>query len=95
MAANSEIIVEVVGDKANERKGEFKNDKGETVAFETRKQEARMHVNGFVYPYDVRLENGQKEFAPGRYRLATEKMISVNKGVHNIARYPVLEPVKA
>lgn len=95
MNAKADVVVEVVSNDVQERKGEFTNDKGEQVKFETRKQEARLHVNGFVYPYDVRLENGQPAFPPGRYRMALEKMITVNKGNHGIARFPVLEQSKA
>lgn len=94
-SANGVIVVEVLDGNVQERKGEFTNDKGEAVKFETRKQGAKLEVGGFVYPYEVRLENGQPAFRPGRYRMAVEKMLSVNKGNHSIARFPVLEPLKA
>jgi len=90
---NADVIVEVLPGSVKERKGEFKNDDGEMVAYETRSQEGRLECNGFAYPYSVRLEKGQPEFKPGRYRLAVEKMLTVNKGAHNFSRYPVLEPV--
>lgn len=93
MALNDEIIVEIFPGSVDERSGEFKNDDGELVSYTTRKQGAKLETMGFVYPYDVRLDKGQAPFAPGRYRMVTGKMLTVNKGVHGFSKFAVLEPL--
>lgn len=95
MSNDRDVIVHVFPGKVDERKGEFTNDKGEKVAYETRAQAARLEVNGFAYPYQVRLEKDQSAYAPGRYRMAVEHMLQVNKERHGISKYPVLEPIAA
>lgn len=91
----NDAIVEVLDSEVKERGGNFKGRDGEDIAYNTRKQEARLEVGGFAYPYDVRLEDGQKGYAPGRYRLALEKMITVNKGAHALGKFTVLAPLSA
>lgn len=93
MALNDEVIVEVFPGSVDERSGTFKNDAGDSVEYTTRKQLAKLESMGFVYPYDVRLEKGQAPFQPGRYRLNLAKMLTVNKGAHNVSKFPVLEPL--
>lgn len=90
---NADVIVEVLPGSVKERKGEFTNDAGDKVAYETRSQDGKLECNGFAYPYTVRLEKDQPEFKPGRYRLSLEKMLTVNKGAHFLAKFPVLEPL--
>lgn len=92
---DKDVVVHVLPGSVDERDGEFQNDKGETVKYSTRKQEARLEANGFAYPYSVRLEKDQRAFAPGAYRLAVEKMIQVNKGAHGFGKFPILEPLAA
>lgn len=94
MALNDDVIVEVLDAKLNERSGSFTNVAGEVVDYTTRKQEGKLESRGFVYPYDIRLDKGQPPFAVGRYRMNVAKMIAVNKGVHSISKFPVLEPLK-
>lgn len=91
----NEAIVEVLDGQVKERGGNFKGRDGEDIAYNTRKQEARLEVGGFAYPYDVRLEDGQEGYKPGRYRLALEKMLTVNKGVHALGKFTVLVPLAA
>lgn len=78
-----------------DRAGKFENDKGEQISYETRKQSARLEVNGFAYPYDVRLEKDQNPYPVGDYVLDLGAMLQVNKGSVNLAKYPVLVPVGA
>lgn len=90
---NSEIVVVIEPGEVKERDYSFKNDAGEVVEGKTRKQEARLEAGGYAYPYEVRLENGQAAFKPGRYVMNVAKMLTVNKGVHVFSKYPVLEAV--
>lgn len=92
---NGEVIVEVLDGEVIERAGSFEDDSGKSVAYETRKQEARLEVNGYAYPYKVRLEKGQPAFKPGRYRMALHKMLKINNEAHGINKFPVLEPIAA
>lgn len=89
----NDVIVEVLPGSVSERDGTFVNDKGESVEYSTRKQPARLECNGFAYPYDVRLEKDQAPFQPGRYRLALERMLQVNKGAHGVSKFAVLDPI--
>lgn len=91
---SNDIVVVIEAGDVKERAGSFTNDAGEKVDYETRKQDARLEAGGFAYPYEVRLEKDQKAFAPGRYRMNTAKMLTVNKGVHVFSKYPVLEALK-
>lgn len=95
MSNERDVIVHVFPGKVEERQGQFTNDKGEKVDYETVTQSARLEVNGFAYPYKVRLEKDQPPYAAGRYRLALEHMLEVNKERHGIKKYPVLEPFAA
>ena len=91
---NHEIVVVIEPGEVKERDYSFKNDAGEVVEGKTRKQEARLESNGYAYPYEVRLENGQPPFKPGRYVMNVSKMLTVNKGAHSFSKYPVLELAK-
>lgn len=95
MNNDRDVIVEVLNGQPDERGGTFKNDKGEDVQYHTRKQEARLESGGFIYPYDVRLERDQPPYKPGRYRMAVERMLQINKGAHSLAKFPKLEPLAA
>jgi hypothetical protein len=77
------------------REGSFKNDKGESVNYNTRKQTAKLEIGGFAYPFDVRLEDGQKPYEAGVYTLDLEAMVSVNKGAINLSKFPHLRPLAA
>uniref|UniRef100_UPI003DA03445 single-stranded DNA-binding protein n=1 Tax=Xanthomonas oryzae TaxID=347 RepID=UPI003DA03445 len=79
----SAIKVTVLNSEVDERGGTFEDDKGKERSYTTRKQKCRLEVDGFVYPYEARLEDGQKPFAPGEYELDVAGMLQVNKG--NIA----------
>ena len=91
----AEIVVVIEPGEVKERAGSFTNDAGEKVDYEKRTQEARLETCGYAYPYEVRLEKGQPAFKPGRYVMNVAKMLTVNKGVHGISKYPVLEAVAA
>lgn len=95
MNREEEAIVTINPGSVNERDGSFTNDKGEEVKYSTRKQDAKLEVNGFAYPYEVRLEKDQPAYAPGRYRMALHRMLQVNKGAHSISKFPSLEPLSA
>ncbi len=92
---SNDIVVVIDGAQVKERAGSFKNDAGEQVDYKTRKQDARLEAGGFAYPYEVRLEDGQAPFPPGRYRMRPEKMLTVNKGTHAFSKYAVLEAIPA
>lgn len=92
---NDHVVVEVLDDQVKERGGNFKGRDGEDIAYNVRTQDARLESNGFAYPYSVRLEDGQKPYAKGRYRLALEKMLTVNKGAHGLGKFTALTPLAA
>ena len=93
--ANGLALVDIYEGPLKEREGMFQNDKGEDVNYHTRAHEARLEIGGFAYPFDVRLEQGQKEFEPGRYVLRLDKMVECNKGKLFLKKYPVLQPLQA
>lgn len=90
---NEMIVVEVLDDVPRERGGNFKGRDGEDIAYNVRTQEARLESGGFAYPYSVRLQDGEKPYPKGRYRLAVEKMIQVAKGAHGLEKYTRLAPL--
>lgn len=85
----SGIKVTVLGPSVS-KEGDFKNDKGEKVEYTTVKQKARLESNGFAYPFDVRLEEGQKDYPEGDYELDVAAMLNVNKGVASLSKFAVL-----
>lgn len=89
-------IVTIKDGELTEKSGSFKNDAGENVEYHTRKQPGKLETSdGFVYPYDVKLEKDQKPYAPGRYELLVGEMLTVAKGQHLISKYPVLRALPA
>lgn len=92
---SDQAIVEVLDDHVHEKGGSFKNDAGEDVSYTTRKQDARLEVGGFAYPFSVRLEDGQAAYPKGRYRLAIEHMLQVNKGVASLSKFTRLAAIGA
>lgn len=94
-ASLSEARVTVLDGDVIARNGAFTNDKGENIAFSTRKQKARLEAGGFAYPYDVRLDNGQQPYAPGEYVLDLPAMLQVNKGSISLNKFPILRRVAA
>lgn len=84
------IKVTVLKFEIDERGGNFKNDKGENVAYTTRKQKAKLETGGFAYPFDVRLDSGQPGYPEGDYELDVESMLQVNKGVATLSKFTVL-----
>jgi hypothetical protein len=76
-----------------EKEGSFTNDKGEDVKYATRKQSARLEVQGFAYPFDVRLEKDQRPYPVGDYALDLAAMLQCNKGSISLNKFPVLVPV--
>lgn len=75
--------------------GTFKNDAGEPQDYTTVIQKGRMESNGFAYPYDVRLEDGQQDYPQGDYELDVEAMIQVNKGKASLSKFTVLKKAAA
>lgn len=93
-SSESNAKVTVLSDEVDAREGSFQNERGEDVKYATRKQKARLDVQGFAYPYDVRLEKDQKPYAPGEYVLDLAAMVQCNKGSINLSKYPVLRAVR-
>jgi hypothetical protein len=85
-------LVTILSADVDEKSGTFTDDDGKDRAFTTRKQKARLEVNGFAYPYEVRLQSGQAPYPAGQYVLDLGAMLDVAKGSHVISRYPVLIP---
>lgn len=88
------IKVSVLSAEVQERSGTFEGRNGESIDYTTRKQKARIEAGGFAYPFDVRLEDGQRPYPVGEYFLDVESMLQVTKGTATLAKYTVLSPVK-
>lgn len=78
-----------------QRDGNFTNDRGEAIAYSKTTQAARLEVNGFAYPVDIRLEKGQPPYRAGEYVLDLGAMLEVNKGSLSLSKYAQLRPVAA
>lgn len=91
---NNEIKVTVLDANPIERSGEFDGRDGEKISYTTRKQKAKIEAGGFAYPFDVRLEDGQRPYPVGAYTLDVGAMLQVNKGVASLGKFTVLVPVK-
>lgn len=89
------VRVTILPGQLKEREGSFKNDAGENIDYKTRNQPARLEVNGFAYPYDVRLDKDQPPYAAGEYVLDLGAMLEINKSKHGLAKFAVLVPVAA
>lgn len=91
------IKVTVLNAEVDERGGTFIDDEGKERSYTTRKQKAKLEAGGFAYPFDVRLEDGQKSYPIGEYELDVEAMAQVNKGVLNLSKFTKLKvkPVAA
>ncbi|KWV12212.1 single-stranded DNA-binding protein [Xanthomonas translucens pv. translucens] len=86
----SGIKVTVMDAEVIERGGTFKDDSGQDRSYTTRKQKAKIEMAGFAYPFDVRLEDGQKGYPVGEYELDIEAMGQVNKGVLSLSKFTKL-----
>ena len=84
----------VLPGEPKQRDGDFTNERGENVKYSKTTQATRLEVNGFAYPYDVRLEKGQPPYPPGDYTLDLAAMLQINKGSHSLSKYAVLRPLK-
>lgn len=84
------IKVTVLKFEIEERGGTFEGNKGEQISYTTRKQKARLESDGFAYPFDVRLQDGQPGYPQGDYELDIESMLQVNKGVASLSKFTVL-----
>lgn len=90
---SDQVKVIVLDGNPVEKSGEFDGKDGK-VSYTTRKQRARMEVGGFAYPFDVRIEDGQKPYPEGNYTLDVGAMLAVNKGVASLGKFTVLRPLK-
>lgn len=90
----SNAKVTIASNDVVEREGAFKGSNGEMIEYNTRKQDAKIEVGGFAYPYEVRLENGQKPYPAGVYELDLAAMVECNKKSLSLTKYPVLRPAK-
>ena len=88
-------IVTILAAKVDEKPWEFTDDQGKQRTGSTRSQKAKLEVNGFAYPYKVRLEESQPAYAPGEYVLDLAAMCQVNKEAVNLSKFPVLLPLAA
>ena len=91
----SVIKVTVLSAQVDERDGTFEGRSGEQINYTTRKQKAKLEVGGFAYPFDVRLESGQRAYPVGEYLLDMASMVTVNRGALNLSKYTALVPFKA
>lgn len=89
------IKVTVLSAHVEEREGTFEGRGGDQINYTTRKQKAKLEAGGFAYPFDVRLEQGQKAYPVGDYLLDMDSMISVNRGSLNLNKYTALLPAPA
>lgn len=92
--SNNDCKVTILSAEPVERSGTFDGRDGEAINYTTRKQKAKLEVGGFAYPFDVRLEDGQKPYPVGNYLLDIPAMLAVNKGVASLGKYTVLQPAK-
>lgn len=90
MGINASPVVTILNAEPVEREGEFKGRDGEAISYSTRKQAAKIEVAGFAYPYEVRLESGQKAYPVGVYDMDLAAMLEVNKKNASLGKYPVL-----
>lgn len=91
---NEQIIVVIGDDPVVARQGEFEDDSGKTVKYDTRKQPAKIEANGYAYPGMIPLEKGQAPHAPGRYVMRTDKMFGCdNNGRYSFKKYPTLQAI--
>lgn len=82
--------VTILKAEVEERGGTFKDDSGNDRSYTTRKQKAKLEVGGFVYPLDVRLEDGQPAYNVGEYTFDLDEMLSVNKGTLILSKFTKL-----
>jgi len=87
------VKVTVLDANVIERDGKFEDAGGKEVKYSTRKQKAKLDAGGFSYPYDVRLEDGQKPYPVGDYEFDVGAMLQVNKGVASLSKFTVLRPI--
>lgn len=92
---NEQIKVTVLDEQPVERSGEFDGRDGEKISYTTRKQKARLEAGGFAYPFDVRLDDGQRPYPKGDYALDVGAMLAVNKGVATLSKFTALRPLAA
>lgn len=90
---NIDVKVTVLESQPIERDGTFEDAAGKEVKYSTRKQKAKLEAGGFAYPFDVRLEDGQKPYAVGEYTLDLGAMLQVNKGVASLSKFTALRPL--
>lgn len=89
------IKVTVIDAEVIERGGTFEGNNGEQISYTTRKQKGKLETGGFAYPFDIRLEDGQRPYAVGEYDLDVAAMAQVNKGVLSLSKFTILRPGKA
>lgn len=88
----STIKVTVIKGTVEEKSGTFKDNDGKDREYTTRKQKAKIEAAGFAYPFDVRLEDGERAYPEGEYLLDVDSMLQVNKGVAVLGKYTKLIP---
>ncbi len=91
---NNEARVSILSNVPKTKSGTFKNDRGEDVEYTTVTQKARLEVNGFAYPYDVRLEEDQSAWQVGDYLLDLAAMVEVKNNKIGLSKFASLVPIK-
>lgn len=91
----SGIKVTVLSAQVEEREGTFVDDAGKERKYTTRKQKCRIEAGGFAYPYEARLEEGEKGYLPGDYDLDVDSMLQVNKGNIQLGKFAKLKSRQA
>lgn len=88
-------VVTILSAQAKSKPYDFKDEKtGEQRSGVTTGQAAKLEVNGFAYPFRVRLEDGQAAWPVGEYVLDLAAMLQVNKENITLSKYPVLVALK-
>lgn len=94
LGALAAAIVTILSAEPKSRDWNMKDENGEERSGTIRSQSAKLEVNGFAYPYKVRLEDGQSPWPVGEYVLDLAAMCQVNKESINLSKYPVLVALK-
>ncbi|TAA37561.1 single-stranded DNA-binding protein [Pseudoxanthomonas winnipegensis] len=85
--------VTILSSHVEEREGSFDNDRGESIAYTTRKQKAKLETGGFAYPIDIRLDKGQRAWPVGEYTMDLAEMLQVRNNAISLSKFAVLTPL--
>ncbi|MCC8363258.1 single-stranded DNA-binding protein [Lysobacter sp. A6] len=86
-------IVTVLSNQVVTKPWEFVDDQGKTRTGATRTQKAKLEVQGFAYPFVIRLEEEQAAWPVGEYVLDVAAMLQVNKEKAQLSKAHYLVPL--